>query len=91
MCLRDISRKIEAHARNERNEWERARLISYMAVSPYLEKGAGSMEDVIPFEWDKERKIERNRKKVREYQEKMQDPKRRKFLDFVEKKLNKDG
>lgn len=51
----DINRMIEAHAKNVQGEWERARMIAYYAVSPYLDgKKNNDIRNVIPMPWDKE-------------------------------------
>lgn len=45
----------EAEENRMKDEWERARLVAYYAVSPYLKDGK-TMERVIPLPWDAERK-----------------------------------
>ena len=65
MCPRDISRYIEAYQNKEKAKWERARLVSYMAVSPYLDKKK-EMTDVIPFIWDEKREVKPTREPTKE-------------------------
>ena len=64
MTVTDISRKIEAHQRNEQSDWERARLVSYFAVMPHIDskKGNMTMQKMIPFPWDESAKPKRPRK-----------------------------
>lgn len=85
MTISDISRKIEASRRTERSEWERARLISYFAVSPYLDKNSGGMEKVIPFEWDAERKA----KKIAKMKPQEVTDKQRRWLEGLKKYMEK--
>jgi hypothetical protein len=48
----------QAHA-----SWERARLIGYMAVSPYTGKKVREPSDLIRFAWEKENTTKKNGKR----------------------------
>lgn len=52
----------EREMRLYRDGWERARMVGYMAVQPYLKKGM-KPHGVLPFPWDEENRP-RERKKA---------------------------
>lgn len=47
----DAAGLVEAMEVRQRPDWDRARMVAYYAVSPYL-KGAKKINDVIPMPWD---------------------------------------
>ena len=55
----DAAGLVEAMEVRQRPAWDRARMVAYYAISPYL-KGAKKINEVIPMPWDaKKRKDER--------------------------------
>lgn len=57
--VEDAAGLVEAMELRERPAWDRARMVAYYAISPYL-KSAKKINEVIPMPWDaKKRKDER--------------------------------
>ena len=46
----------EAEEMRQRSAWEQARMISYYAIAPHLQKGRDNrMEKILPLPWDREK------------------------------------
>lgn len=52
--VEDAAGLMEAIELRERPAWDRARMVAYYAISPYL-KNARKINEVIPMPWDKKK------------------------------------
>lgn len=48
---RDVNACIKAYYEREKNEWNRARVVSYYSVVPHM-KNAPRITKFMPFDWD---------------------------------------
>ena len=66
--VEDAAGLMEAIELRERPAWDRARMVAYYAVSPYL-KGAKKINEVIPMPWDAKKQRDARIMSMAEFEE----------------------